>query len=128
MRVAGIETRSASRRGCPAPGYTPPVTGSAGSCPLCGSTGGPVLMEEGRYVGRSCPCGTIYIDPDPDESGVDPTVDAHLADRHPALTALPAPDGPWDEVGRGARLLPQAAGTDGMYLLHLQLRTDAPDA
>jgi 16S rRNA (cytosine967-C5)-methyltransferase len=49
-----------------------------------------------------------------------PAIDAHLADRHPALTALPAPDGPWDEVGRGARLLPQAAGTDGMYLLRLR--------
>ena len=35
------------------------------------------------------------------------------------FTALPAPGAPWIEHGRGALLLPQAAGTDGMYVLAL---------
>jgi len=46
-------------------------------------------------------------------------VDALLADRHPDLVALPPPDDPWVPAGRGALLLPQAAGTDAMFLLHL---------
>ncbi len=47
-------------------------------------------------------------------------VDDHLAAAHPALVPLPPPAGPWDPHGRGARLLPQSAGTDGMYLLRLR--------
>jgi 16S rRNA (cytosine967-C5)-methyltransferase len=31
--------------------------------------------------------------------------------------AVPPPGPPWEPLGRGALLLPQAAGTDGMYLL-----------
>ena len=46
-------------------------------------------------------------------------IDAALADRHPELVALPPPGDPWAPAGRGALLLPQVAGTDGMYLLHL---------
>ena len=46
-------------------------------------------------------------------------VDEHLAAARPDLTALPALDGPWQAHGRGALLLPQAAGTDGMYVLRL---------
>ncbi len=42
----------------------------------------------------------------------------------PELVADPAPAGPWRAWGRGALLLPQAAGTDGMYLLTL---TRSPD-
>ena len=37
----------------------------------------------------------------------------------PRLEALPPPDGPWEPWGRGARLLPQTRGTDGMFLLRL---------
>ncbi len=37
----------------------------------------------------------------------------------PELVADPAPAGPWRAWGRGALLLPQVAGTDGMYLLTL---------
>ena len=44
-------------------------------------------------------------------------VDRRLAARHPELTPLPIPAGPWEPAGRGARLLPQAADTDGMFLL-----------
>lgn len=47
-------------------------------------------------------------------------VDEHLAGSHPHLVAEPAPAPPWQPHGRGARLLPQAAGTDGMYLLRLR--------
>ncbi|MGH9104307.1 MAG: hypothetical protein ACRDZX_00440, partial [Acidimicrobiales bacterium] len=32
-------------------------------------------------------------------------------------SATDAPGPPWSPLGRGARLLPQSAGTDGMYLL-----------
>ncbi|MCU1344449.1 MAG: putative rRNA methyltransferase [Acidimicrobiia bacterium] len=37
--------------------------------------------------------------------------DDHLASK---LEALPPPEGPWRPYGRGARLLPQDADTDGM--------------
>jgi 16S rRNA (cytosine967-C5)-methyltransferase len=41
----------------------------------------------------------------------------------PGFTARPRPVAPWIPHGRGALLLPQAAGTDGMFVLALQ-RTD----
>ena len=42
-------------------------------------------------------------------------------DRHRrSWLPLAPPDGPWDPQGRGSRLLPQAADTDGMYLLRLR--------
>ena len=47
-------------------------------------------------------------------------IDDHLAVTRPDLVPEPVPDGPWQPHGRGARLLPQAAGTDGMYLLRLR--------
>ncbi len=47
-------------------------------------------------------------------------VDAWLADAHPSLEALPPPGDPWRPSGRGALLLPQAASTDGMFLLQLR--------
>jgi 16S rRNA (cytosine967-C5)-methyltransferase len=43
------------------------------------------------------------------------TIDEAFADRD----ALPAPGPPWRPWGRGALLLPQTEGTDGMYLLRL---------
>jgi 16S rRNA (cytosine967-C5)-methyltransferase len=49
-------------------------------------------------------------------------VDEWLAVSRPELVPerdrVPGP--PWAPVGRGARLLPQAAGTDGMYVLVLR--------
>jgi 16S rRNA (cytosine967-C5)-methyltransferase len=50
-----------------------------------------------------------------------PGIDEHLAAARPDLEALPVAGDPWEPVGRGARLLPQRAGTDGMYLLRLRL-------
>jgi 16S rRNA (cytosine967-C5)-methyltransferase len=47
-------------------------------------------------------------------------IDDWLADRYPELAALERPGDPWMPRGRGALLLPQAAGTDGMYLLRLR--------
>jgi 16S rRNA (cytosine967-C5)-methyltransferase len=41
-------------------------------------------------------------------------LDEHLAAEHPDFEALAAPGEPWVPWGRGAMLLPQAAGTDGM--------------
>ncbi|HYI62804.1 MAG TPA: transcription antitermination factor NusB [Acidimicrobiales bacterium] len=43
-------------------------------------------------------------------------VDAVVAERRPDLEPLPPPGDPWVPWGRGALLLPQAAGTDGMAL------------
>lgn len=53
-------------------------------------------------------------------------VDHHLAARWPDAVAVPADEGTaWDvhatPLGRGRRLLPQAADTDGMYLLQLRV-------
>lgn len=43
-------------------------------------------------------------------------VDDHLARHHPDLEPLAPPPSPWTPWGRGALLLPQAAGTDGMFI------------
>ena len=48
-------------------------------------------------------------------------VDDWLRDEHPELEALAAPGAPWTPRGRGALLLPQTAGTDGMFMLTLAL-------
>jgi 16S rRNA (cytosine967-C5)-methyltransferase len=51
-------------------------------------------------------------------------IDRWLAVAHPeARPVLPSEvaGAPWERVGRGARLLPQAAGTDGMFVLALQV-------
>ena len=47
-------------------------------------------------------------------------LDEHAHSAHPGLEALPAPEPPWMPWGRGALLLPQAAGTDGMFVLRLR--------
>jgi 16S rRNA (cytosine967-C5)-methyltransferase len=47
-------------------------------------------------------------------------LDEHLAATRADLVAEAVPDGPWQPHGRGARLLPQSADTDGMYLLRLR--------
>lgn len=51
-------------------------------------------------------------------------IDRWVGAEHPDVVALDAPGEPWQPLGRGALLLPQAAGTDGMYLLRLRV----PDA
>jgi 16S rRNA (cytosine967-C5)-methyltransferase len=48
-------------------------------------------------------------------------VDDWLARTLPELEPVDPPGHPWDPLGRGARLLPQTAGTDGMYLLLLRV-------
>jgi 16S rRNA (cytosine967-C5)-methyltransferase len=40
-----------------------------------------------------------------------------LFSTRPDLHPLPPPEAPWEPAGRGARLLPQAADSDGMFLL-----------
>ncbi len=47
-------------------------------------------------------------------------IDGWLARRHPELVPEPPPPAPWEMVGRGARLLPQSIGSDGMYVLRLR--------
>jgi 16S rRNA (cytosine967-C5)-methyltransferase len=52
-------------------------------------------------------------------------VDAGLASRRPDLVPADTPGGPWRPWGRGAILLPQAAGTDGMCLFRYTRRVPA---
>jgi 16S rRNA (cytosine967-C5)-methyltransferase len=47
-------------------------------------------------------------------------VDRWLAEAHPELVPLPPPGDPWIPAGRGGLLVPQAAGTDGMFVLTLR--------
>ena len=49
-------------------------------------------------------------------------VDDWLASTHPDLDPVPPPGPPWTPLGRGARLLPQDAGTDGMFVVGLRRR------
>jgi 16S rRNA (cytosine967-C5)-methyltransferase len=52
-------------------------------------------------------------------------IDRWLASAHPGATAVePAVGDAWEPAGRGARLVPQAAGTDGMFLLALRRGPD----
>jgi 16S rRNA (cytosine967-C5)-methyltransferase len=48
-------------------------------------------------------------------------VDRWLGDAHPELEAIAPLDDPWRPHGRGALLLPQAAGTDGMAVFRYVL-------
>jgi 16S rRNA (cytosine967-C5)-methyltransferase len=49
-------------------------------------------------------------------------IDRWMADAHPeARPVLPSLDPAWERVGRGSRVLPQTAGTDGMFLLALRV-------
>jgi 16S rRNA (cytosine967-C5)-methyltransferase len=48
-------------------------------------------------------------------------IDGWLARTSPELIPQPPPSAPWAPQGRGAVLLPQAAGTDGMYVLAMQV-------
>jgi len=52
-------------------------------------------------------------------------VDAWLSAEHPEMVARQPPGPPWEPAGRGARLLPQSAGTDGMFLLLLERRAES---
>ena len=47
-------------------------------------------------------------------------LDEYVYAAHPELVALAPPAAPWQPHGRGALLLPTAAGTDGMYVLALR--------
>jgi len=64
----------------------PPAATRRGRCFLCGGEDGPVVVEENGYRGRACPCGVVYIDPQPPEGAVDPREDHHV-DLYYALPA-----------------------------------------
>jgi 16S rRNA (cytosine967-C5)-methyltransferase len=70
----------------------------------------PLVKEGGTLVYSVC---TLT---DAESTGIDDWI----AEAHPELEAQPPPPEPWEPHGRGARLLPQAAGTDGMYVLRLR--------
>jgi 16S rRNA (cytosine967-C5)-methyltransferase len=55
-------------------------------------------------------------------------IDDWLAITYSQLTPLDVPPAPWRPHGRGALLLPQAAGTDGMYVLRVRVPTDLRSA
>jgi 16S rRNA (cytosine967-C5)-methyltransferase len=48
-------------------------------------------------------------------------IDSWLAADYPDLRPSAPPGGPWRPAGRGGLLLPQAAGTDGMFMLSLRV-------
>jgi 16S rRNA (cytosine967-C5)-methyltransferase len=50
-------------------------------------------------------------------------IDKWLSASAPELVPIPPPGEPWIPGGRGALLLPQAAGTDGMFLLTLRAQS-----
>jgi 16S rRNA (cytosine967-C5)-methyltransferase len=50
-------------------------------------------------------------------------IDRWMARELPTFTPVAPPGDPWVHAGRGALLLPQAAGTDGMFLLALRAPT-----
>jgi 16S rRNA (cytosine967-C5)-methyltransferase len=43
-------------------------------------------------------------------------IDEWMAGRHPEFHPATGPSEPWQRHGRGALLLPQRAGTDGMFI------------
>ena len=47
-------------------------------------------------------------------------IDRWLSENAPGFRPLPPPGPPWKQAGRGALLLPQAEGTDGMFLIVLR--------
>jgi 16S rRNA (cytosine967-C5)-methyltransferase len=47
-------------------------------------------------------------------------IDEHLANELPDLVPLSPPEPPWRPWGRGALVLPQDAGTDGMFVLRVR--------
>jgi 16S rRNA (cytosine967-C5)-methyltransferase len=51
-------------------------------------------------------------------------LDAWALQTFPELRARPIEQSPWTPLGRGGLLLPQDAGTDGMYILRLGVPTD----
>ena len=70
----------------------------------------PLLKPGGRLVYSVC---TLT-------SGETAGIDNWLADKHPELKPIPPPGEPWQRVGRGSRLLPQTANTDGMFVVGLR--------
>jgi 16S rRNA (cytosine967-C5)-methyltransferase len=44
-------------------------------------------------------------------------LDRWMANEHPQWRAGEPPGAPWEPSGRGGLLLPQTAGTDGMFLV-----------
>jgi 16S rRNA (cytosine967-C5)-methyltransferase len=62
------------------------------------------------------PGGTLVYSVCTLTTGESTGVDGWLAAERPDLVPVPSPGEPWEPWGRGAILLPQAAGTDGMCL------------
>ena len=83
--------------------------------PACnGAAGGrPASRPPGR------PARLQRVHPDPGGDRRHRPVAGPGPPRGPSRPAAPRPR--WERVGRGARLLPQTAGTDGMFLLALRL-------
>jgi 16S rRNA (cytosine967-C5)-methyltransferase len=72
-------------------------------------------------VGLLCPGGTLVYSVCTLTSAETTGVDDEVASRRPELEPVKPPEAPWSRWGRGALLLPQAAGTDGMALFRYRL-------
>jgi 16S rRNA (cytosine967-C5)-methyltransferase len=70
----------------------------------------PLMRPGGTLVYSVC---TLTCE---ETAGIDRWAAAELSQMRP----LPPPGPPWQPAGRGGLLLPQAAGTDGMFVLSLQ--------
>jgi 16S rRNA (cytosine967-C5)-methyltransferase len=67
-----------------------------------------------------CPGGVLVYSVCTPTEGESLGIDEHLAQAHPDFVPLPPPEHPGRPWGRGALVLPQDAGTDGMFVLRLR--------
>lgn len=77
------------------------------------------LLDAARELVR--PGGTLVYSACTLTSAETSGIDHWLAEAHPEFDSLAPLEPPWRPLGRGSLLLPQAAGTDGMFVLRLRL-------
>ena len=91
---------------------TPATSITSGTCNAGSSTGLVGLVKPGGMFVYSV-CTMTHAET--------VAIDEHLERKHPSLVVLAPPSSPWEPMGRGAMLLPQAADTDGMYILRVRV-------
>ena len=96
-----------------------PAGGSSGG--RCGPAGGAAERSAVRGPGPGQAGGVLAYSVCTLTAAETAAVDNWVQRRFPELKPVVPPGPPWSPAGRGALLLPQAAGTDGMYLLTLEV-------